>query len=251
MNTGQIVKAKYDKWTSVPNSMIQDKDLSWKAKGLLCYLLSLPDDWVIHKTELCNHSKDGRDATISGFDELDDAGYVLSVEIRNELGHFQGFNYIVYASKQVNQLPIPENPKSVNPISEKPEIQRKHSTNETLNSDQPEIQEKTFESFRKMYGGAKRGLKTEFENFKKKHKDWRDVLPSLPSVIRDQCIERKIATSAGRFVPEWKNLSTWINQRCWETESPNLKEEIKTGTKHTEYSVNPSKFWGTEIPTRR
>lgn len=75
-----------------------------------------------------------------------------------------------------------------------------------------------FDSFRKKYPGTKRGNDTEFENFKKKHKDWVKILPNLEAVINKQIEVRQNKKEKGEFTPEWKNLQTWINQRCWEEE---------------------------------
>ncbi|MDR1348278.1 MAG: hypothetical protein LBJ63_07655 [Prevotellaceae bacterium] len=75
-----------------------------------------------------------------------------------------------------------------------------------------------FEEFRKFFGGTKKGLDTEFENFVKKHNDWENVLPLLPPAVKLEIEWRAKASAAGAFVPQWKNLQTWINQRCWEQE---------------------------------
>lgn len=65
-------------FVTVPNDAIQNKNLSWKARGLLAYLLSLPKDWTLVKGWLPSQSnKDGRDSTNSAFDELVDAGYIF------------------------------------------------------------------------------------------------------------------------------------------------------------------------------
>ena len=75
-----------------------------------------------------------------------------------------------------------------------------------------------FDTFRKKYPAKKRGLNTEFYNFKKKHKDWKEVLPLLiPSL--EQQISIRDNTPRATFIPEWKQLVTWINNRCWEEES--------------------------------
>lgn len=79
-------------------------------------------------------------------------------------------------------------------------------------------QEDIFEAFRKIYKGSKRGLKTELENFKKKHKDWREVLPNLKTLYEQQLAIKEEARNRGCFVPQEKNLSTYLNQRCWEEE---------------------------------
>lgn len=78
--------------------------------------------------------------------------------------------------------------------------------------------ERTFDEFRRAYKGTKRGLRTEFDNFRKKHKDWHDVLQHLRIDYENQEKVREENRKAGAFVPQPKNLSTYINQRCWEEE---------------------------------
>jgi ubiquinone/menaquinone biosynthesis C-methylase UbiE len=73
-----------------------------------------------------------------------------------------------------------------------------------------------FDEFKKRYPGTKRGLETEYNNFVKKHKDWYDILPLLTKAVEQQIKSREHKVKAGKFVPEWKNMSTWINNRCWE-----------------------------------
>lgn len=75
-----------------------------------------------------------------------------------------------------------------------------------------------FDGFRKLYGGIKKGNETEFKNFQKKHKDWKEVLPQLEPIIKKQIEHRRRKELKKEFVPEWKHLQTWINQRCWEEE---------------------------------
>ena len=74
-----------------------------------------------------------------------------------------------------------------------------------------------FEIFKKEYLGTKRGLDTEFKNFQK-HKDWKEVIELLLPSLEKQKKARAIKKGNGDFVPEWKNLSTYINNRCWEEE---------------------------------
>lgn len=100
----------------------------------------------------------------------------------------------------INNNPIPTSPQSPQGVCEQ-------------NS-----QEDIFEAFRKIYKGSKRGLKTELENFKKKHKDWREVLPILKEAYEQQLAIKEEARNRGCFVPQEKNLSTYLNQRCWEEE---------------------------------
>jgi len=64
-------------------------------------------------------------------------------------------------------------------------------------------------------------LDTEFENFNKRHKDWLTVLPLLLPAIQAEIKYHNDSKINEVFVPEYANLSTWINQRRWETEFPN------------------------------
>jgi hypothetical protein len=75
-----------------------------------------------------------------------------------------------------------------------------------------------FEIFRISYPGTKRGHDAEFENLKKKHKDWKKIIPLLSDSLNYQKSAREIKRLSGGFIPEWKNLQTWINQKCWEEE---------------------------------
>lgn len=84
-----------------------------------------------------------------------------------------------------------------------------------------------FESFRKKYPGTKRGHDTEFNNFKKKHKDWKIVLPLLEPAVDGQIAYRKKLKEVGAFIPNWKNMQTWLNQRCWEEESGEIIPKVK------------------------
>lgn len=90
-----------------------------------------------------------------------------------------------------------------------------------------------FDNFRTAYPGRKRGNDTEFVTLKK-HKDWQQVLPTLTAVLGRQISSRAHKKSTGGFVPEWKNLKTWLNQRCWEeeVELPPSKEDKKPEVTH-------------------
>lgn len=89
---------------------------------------------------------------------------------------------------------------------------------ETVEVETISEEELMFDTFRKAYKGTKRGLQTEFTNFKKKHKDWREVLVILLPSYQAQQTKREQALRQGCFVPQEKNLSTYINQRFWEAE---------------------------------
>lgn len=74
-------------------NFLWDNNLSWKAKGILIYLMSLPRDWHILLSRLCEHATDGRDSTYNGIRELIENGYCKRIELRNSNGEYAGCEY--------------------------------------------------------------------------------------------------------------------------------------------------------------
>jgi len=98
-NTGQIVKAKGGvPFAQIPNELLQNKHLSMKAKGLMSLLLSLPESWVIYKTQLPDFFTDGVDAIRSAWVELETFGYIVSVRVLDPSGKLKGWQHIAYNS---------------------------------------------------------------------------------------------------------------------------------------------------------
>lgn len=89
-------KGTENPYTMISNSVLRDKKLSWKARGILAYLLSLPDDWQIYESELIKHATDGRDSLRSGIKELEGRGYLLKERIRDENGRLQENKYTIF-----------------------------------------------------------------------------------------------------------------------------------------------------------
>ena len=76
----KIQKSK--NFTIVDNEYLNDSNLSFKAKGILTYFLSLPGDWVIYFDEVITHASDGIKSFRSGVDELIKEGYIKRYPIR-------------------------------------------------------------------------------------------------------------------------------------------------------------------------
>ena len=91
------IQKKTGNFTILDNTGLRDPNISWKAKGLLAYLLHLPDDWQVYLSDLQNRSTDGRDSTNSAIKELEKNGYIEKTKNRDEKsGRFTGYNYIIY-----------------------------------------------------------------------------------------------------------------------------------------------------------
>lgn len=81
----------------------------------------------------------------------------------------------------------------------------------------------TFEYFRKSFPGTKRGLETEYNNFIKKHKDHKQSVHLLAEGLDKEISWRNAMQAKKEWIPLWKNMQTWINNRCWENEFPEIE----------------------------
>ena len=120
MNRIKVIKDT--NFTVINNEFIFNKDMSLKAKGLLCHLLALPSDWVLYVEEVANWHTDGKGSIYTAFKELKNGGYVERV-VKREKGKIVSHEYIVY-----------EKPKSLieKQHIEKPNVEIQHVENDTL-----------------------------------------------------------------------------------------------------------------------
>lgn len=63
-------------YTIISNHVVRDQRLSWKARGLLIYVLSQPDHWRTSSAHLASISPDGVHAVRAGLKELETYGYL-------------------------------------------------------------------------------------------------------------------------------------------------------------------------------
>ena len=93
-----IIK-KRDNFTTVHNNLILDEKISWKAKGILLYMLSRPDGWKYNIKEISKNSKDGTDSVSKGIQELVKEKYVSRK--KNPDG---SVNYYIFEDKTQNDM---------------------------------------------------------------------------------------------------------------------------------------------------
>lgn len=75
-------------WTVIQNTVLRHPQLTFKARGLLAYLLSLPDNWSISAERLAQGGPDGRDSIRSALSELEKAGYLRRERRQNSRGQW-------------------------------------------------------------------------------------------------------------------------------------------------------------------
>ncbi|MCD5419163.1 replication protein [Rhodococcus pyridinivorans] len=78
-----------DNFTILSNAVLDDDRLSFRARGLLVWLLAKPADWHIRSESIARHSpKEGRDAVRSAMRELVDVGYLVVEKFQDERGRW-------------------------------------------------------------------------------------------------------------------------------------------------------------------
>ncbi len=127
-----VIRAEKDgNFTRINNSLFKEKEMSLKAKGLLCLMLSLPDDWNFSINGLVGLSTDGKDSVMKTLSELERFGYLKRRRVTDPKGHFAGYEYDVFEQPQDN-TPYSEKPCTENPNTDKPYTGKPYSENPPL-----------------------------------------------------------------------------------------------------------------------
>ena len=107
--------ARRTTFTTIPNEIITDDRLDWKDLGLLCYLLSKPDNWETHPNHLIKQRKTGRDGLYSILKNLKEYGYVVFQ--RNSDG---STSWVITEEPQTGKPDVAIKPHTEKPYREKP-----------------------------------------------------------------------------------------------------------------------------------
>jgi len=131
-------------YTVISNAVFQNKVLSLKAKGLLGYMLSVPEDWDFSISGLVKCLKEGRDAITSTLNELIEHGYVVRSEMyHNEKGHIC-YDYTVYENPNQSHITGTPTPQNQEPHKKAEKPKKKTLAEETADlferfTDNPEL----------------------------------------------------------------------------------------------------------------
>jgi len=121
---------KNKNYTVMANYHLRDKRLSFRARGLLSTILSLPDDWDYSVKGLVTLAKDGFDSVKTTLKELEETGYLVRKRDRNYHGQLTKMIYTIYEEPQLTEgLPTEGIPTQVEPTEVKPHQLSKDITN--------------------------------------------------------------------------------------------------------------------------
>lgn len=121
-------------YTVMSNTHLKDRRLSYKSKGLLSVILSLPPDWDYTITGLAVIAADGVDSVKTAIKELEQYGYVSRTQLRDERGRMAQNEYRVYENPTDNpdyvsseQVSPEQNVPNENAAEHKPKIKKKRN----------------------------------------------------------------------------------------------------------------------------
>ena len=127
----KVKKIYQKKFTTVDNTVLNDVELSWKAKGLFVYLWSQADGWDFYESEVVNHSTDGIAGLKTGLKELEARGYLRRERKRDKKGLLRE-NEWVLSEQPMLENPMLDNPTLENPTLDKPTLDYPTLENRTL-----------------------------------------------------------------------------------------------------------------------
>jgi ABC-type antimicrobial peptide transport system permease subunit len=112
-----------NQFTQIHNAWVRDPKLSYKAKGLLTYLLSHEVGYTITIGQIIRESGDGRQAVRSALDELIQIGYLETQRTTDQRGYNAGLAYFIKD---------PKNPKGENPTLDNPTLDNRTAKENNL-----------------------------------------------------------------------------------------------------------------------
>lgn len=229
--------ANRKRFTTVSNLLLNNEKLSLRAKGLMCYLLSKPVDWVVNVRHLCKTCSEGRDAIYKVIEELLNEGY-MTREQSKENGKFTGYDYTVY-EEPVPTIPLPEKPYTENTPILNTDVSKKESSKEATPVDPDKM------------------IRDKKINFLKLIIDWISDNPSAyPKLMFVEFAKYWVESSIGKkkiqlryeeqdFFDIGRRLSTWFKKVKQEDLNTYWEQEPKVGTVNDLFKKQILKINGT------
>jgi hypothetical protein len=199
-----IIKNRYG---VVPNALLNNTELTFRAKGVYAYIQSKPDGWEFSAERISAQTKEGLTAVRMALKELEDIGYLSRVKHRSPKGYLT-YEYQLF-DVPVDKSPTLENPTLENPTLEIPtlENQTTYSKKEESNKEDSKKDDR-FDEFWEMYG-KKTGKKNAQAKWSKlKDKDKQDAIDAIPKYLflRPDPVYRR-------------DPERFISNRVWEDEA--------------------------------
>jgi len=145
MSIIRIDHNKDNPYVMLNKKALEDKNLSWAAKGLWAYLISRPDDWsvsVAHLSTIYDQYGGGETAIYNYLNELIKHGYCEKKgQSQDKKGQFSKFEYVIYEFKIIS--PLTGSPEAAEPETDLPDTAEPATSNKrsTVKNEETVIKE--------------------------------------------------------------------------------------------------------------
>lgn len=85
-----------ESYTVIDNAVLQNVNISFEARGFLCYLLSLPNDWTFTVRGIVKQTGCSKSVILRLMDELKTAGYIKLERKQDKQGRFTQSSWHIY-----------------------------------------------------------------------------------------------------------------------------------------------------------
>ena len=154
------IKKQQIPFSQIPNSLLNDKNLSLKAKGLYSFMFSKPNGWNFTIRSMSKQLKEGVDSISSGLNELKSYGWVEYYKKKDGSGV-----YVLNHLEEVVFKPNTEKPNQEIPILGKPVcISNKDLSNNKDNPSKKTKNKIVRQDLLERYLAMFNGLKEKFVN---------------------------------------------------------------------------------------
>lgn len=216
----KVIVPRNEGYTIMTNWHLRDKALSLKAKGLMSFMLSLPEDWDYSIEGLVKCSSDGRDSIRSAIAELSQQGYLTVSRCRDARGLLTDSEYTLHPHPQTGN-PYMDNPMLDFPTLDNPtQINTKDNKElKSINKEDTNVSKKEhsdwleFEEVWELYP-KREGKQNAMKAYLKARKEGISKETIVAGI--NTYIEFIKARGIGRQYI--KMGSTWFTQRCWQDE---------------------------------
>ena len=241
------VKKHQHNYIIIDKSGITDTRLSLRARGMLAYFLTKPDDWEISIRDLVRHTPEGREALTTAMRELEAYGYAIKTLQRDEMGRLRGYVTTVYETPDLAladaDLPRTDEPSAGNPTSDRSATHKEYKTTQDLKK--LERKKENTHPPPPLRGGAVAGSsfsaaadKTRDTNSSSPFERWWQTYPDSNRVAKKDCaktwrtkhLDQRLDeiithTEAMKRTKQWQegkipNTTKYLNQERYDTPPP-------------------------------
>lgn len=193
-------------YTVMSNYHLRDKNMSFKAKGLLSMMLSLPDDWDYSIKGIASISKENEKAIKIILNELKELGYLRIIKLKpNETksGRIE-YIYDIYEMSEYKKQEYQKQGVEFQEVEkqevEKQEVEKVGQINTNIQNTKKQNTKKQNTDIKREYGEFKNVLLTDDE-YKK--------LEGINALSQIENLSRYIASTGKRYKSHYATILNW------------------------------------------